>query len=416
MVDFQTTLGDTIAARSTEALVRSPFFSALRMRELSALGGRMLSSFEVAKRAQSVGLILDEPMREEKLDALIQRKLEERRRQRIVASGPQDGFTASLGFFAELATTVVDPLNVASAFIPVVGQARFAALSVRFGRLGARALRGTAEGLVGAAVVEPLVLAAATQEQADYGFLDSMLNVAFGAVAGGGLHVGGGKIADLRRSRRARRMSEVVTLMDRTNKEQALKSAIANVNEGVIPNPDLHLREDAAVRGEIKSAIDRRLDEGADIEELINEGVLTSDEARNLQFEERMNIRARNQSMVVENVSEKLQAEVDRINSPKSDLLQDVEGAREADARAPEIAAKKNDVVEVEELLDSAEEDVKAAARAFLEEADESLLEAVGLTRDLDQVGDIAAADIAIAETRQQKDAIDALVACMKRG
>ena len=416
MADFQTTRGDTISARSTEALVRSPFFSALRMRELSTLGGRMLPAFEVARRSRAVGLNFDEPMREEKLEALIQRKLAERRRQRIVSTGPQDGFTATLGFFAELATTVVDPLNVASAFIPVVREARFAALSARFGRLGARAIRGTAEGLVGAAVVEPLVLAAATQEQADYGFLDSMLNVTFGAVAGGGLHVGGGKIADLRRTRKTRRMSEVVALMDRTNKEQTLKAAIANVNEGVMPNPDLHLREDASVRGEIRTAVDRRLDEGADIEDLIKEGLLTPDEAKNLQFEERMTIRERNQSMVVEDVSSKLQKEVDRINSPKSDLLQDVDGAREADARAPELAAKKHDVAEVEELLDSAEEDVKAAARAFLEEADESLLDAVGLTRTLDDVRDLVEADIFIAETKQQKEAIDALVACMKRG
>lgn len=392
MTDFPTTRGESIAARATEAIVRSPFLSALRLRELDTLGGRLLPSEEVARRSQQVGLSFFEPMREEKLEALIQRKLKEKRRQRIVAAGPQDLGTKALGLFAELATTVIDPLNVASAFIPVVGEARFAALASRFGRTGARAFRGTAEGLVGATVVEPLVLAAATQEQADYTFLESLLNIAFGTVAGGGLHIAGGKLVDIRRSRKTARLSEAITLMDRRNRELALKGAIANVNEGIIPEPNLYLREDAAFKGDVEARVD-------------------SPDPR----EEALRVREQNEAAVVEDVPSKLQAEVERINDPKSTMLADVEGAREADVRAPEIAARKADTVEAEDLLDSAEENLKAAARTFLEEADDELLKTLGLTRNLDELGDLARANQLIAETREQGAAIKALVACMKR-
>jgi hypothetical protein len=48
-------------------------------------------------------------------------------------------------------------------------------------------------------MLEPLVLYASAQDQADYGAVDSLLNIAFGSVMGGGLHSAGGYISDVRR-------------------------------------------------------------------------------------------------------------------------------------------------------------------------------------------------------------------------
>ena len=50
-------------------------------------------------------------------------------------------------------------------------------------------------------LVEPIVLTAATAEQADYGLMDSFLNVTFGSIIGGGLHVGAGALKDFRTRR-----------------------------------------------------------------------------------------------------------------------------------------------------------------------------------------------------------------------
>lgn len=100
-------------------------------------------------------------------------------------------------FGVALAGSFLDPLNVASAFIPSVALARGATVASRLGRNGNRFTTGMMDGAIGAAVVEPLVIGAAAAEQdRDYGLMDSFLNVALGSALGGGLHWGVGKISD----------------------------------------------------------------------------------------------------------------------------------------------------------------------------------------------------------------------------
>lgn len=98
-------------------------------------------------------------------------------------------------FGVSLAGSLVDPLNVASAFIPSVGLARMGAIASRAG--GRRFATGVVDGAIGAAVVEPLVMGAAIAEQdKDYGLMDSFMNIALGSALGGGLHWGVGKLTD----------------------------------------------------------------------------------------------------------------------------------------------------------------------------------------------------------------------------
>lgn len=120
-------------------------------------------------------------------------KLEELQRQDVLRRSEVGmGTTLTVG----LLTSLADPLNIASAFIPVVGQARYAALARSMGPNAARAVVGAAEGAIGAAVLEPLVYINATQEQADYDMSDSMANILFGGVMGAGLHMGVGYVGD----------------------------------------------------------------------------------------------------------------------------------------------------------------------------------------------------------------------------
>ena len=99
--------------------------------------------------------------------------------------------------------SLLDPINVASAFLPVVGQAKWAAIVGRLGlrgltkrKLFLRGTRGALEGAVGAAIIEPVILTAARQEQADYDLTSSMVNIGIGGILGGGLHIGGGALRD----------------------------------------------------------------------------------------------------------------------------------------------------------------------------------------------------------------------------
>lgn len=117
-------------------------------------------------------------------------------RQADIAKRSPGGFVQGAGELAVgFAGSAIDPLNIASAFIPVVGQARYAAWAAN-GVARARFAKGAIEGAVGAVAIEPIVYGVAQAEQADYTALDSFLNVAFGTALGGGLHVGAGWLGD----------------------------------------------------------------------------------------------------------------------------------------------------------------------------------------------------------------------------
>jgi hypothetical protein len=134
------------------------------------------------------------------LDTLMFRKGIEKRRQEIYGQA-EGGFAqgaARLG--VGLATSLVDPVSVATAFIPVVGQSRYLNMLGRAGgvagRTAVRAGVGAAEGVAGAALLEPIIAGSRRYEQADYDMADSLLNVAFGGLFGSGLHTTFGAVSD----------------------------------------------------------------------------------------------------------------------------------------------------------------------------------------------------------------------------
>lgn len=165
----------------------------------------LLTAEQARARIKDEGLDLtveDSGIRAGALDILIERKREEVKRKFILDNAPAS--TVPIQLLAGFAASAVDPINIASAFIPVVGEARYASMLARAGssvaaRAAVRAQVGAVEGAVGAALVEPLILAASAQDQADYDMTNSLLNVAFGGILGGGLHSAGGLIGDIRR-------------------------------------------------------------------------------------------------------------------------------------------------------------------------------------------------------------------------
>lgn len=106
--------------------------------------------------------------------------------------------SARLG--TELLVSAADPINLASAFIPVVGEARYAAMAARFGRPLARIITGAAEGIVGQAAVEPFIYSQAKREQQDYDAYDTLTNLAMGAGIGAVAHTVLGPLLDRGRS------------------------------------------------------------------------------------------------------------------------------------------------------------------------------------------------------------------------
>ncbi len=159
---------------------------------------KRLDAVEARDRVKQSGVKLTVPdtgISEEALQILIENQ-QDRNARNLVIDRSASGARSVAGFGAAFAGSLLDPVNVASGFVPVVGQARYTALLAQAGGLAGRtAIRagvGAAEGLVGAALLEPAMIGLNKQLQNDYSMTDSILNVAFGTVFGGGLHTVGG--------------------------------------------------------------------------------------------------------------------------------------------------------------------------------------------------------------------------------
>jgi hypothetical protein len=188
-----------------EALYHSPFYATKRFSELTLennsyfnVAGRVLDPEEANQKYGLGGqLKFDEPIKEEAAQLMHRRKVDEIDRAYLISSGQTTGMRQAGSFAVSMAATLIDPINFASMFLPVVGEARIARFAQQFkGVATQRLARGALMGTTGAAMVEPLILFPALQEQANYGLKDSAMNLGFGAALGGFLHAGLGAVAD----------------------------------------------------------------------------------------------------------------------------------------------------------------------------------------------------------------------------
>ena len=145
--------------------------------------------------------IPDDGIDEDTLEALITYKVEEAERQDYMARAPSGAASLGAGFAGGLWGSAQDPVNILSGFIPFVGPAKYTQMLGKAGsalaRAGVRGGVGATEGALGAVAMEPFVLYGVNHNQADYTVADSFMNIVFGTVLGGGLHMGGGAIKDL---------------------------------------------------------------------------------------------------------------------------------------------------------------------------------------------------------------------------
>ncbi|MBD1555005.1 hypothetical protein [Pseudomonas typographi] len=208
----------------------------------------LIDAAQATAQAKAAGFDLKIPaqgIRQGALDILIDRQREQAARQQVMARAASGTLPAQIA--AGLGASLLDPLNIASAFVPVVGEARYASMlagaSGAFGRAGIRAGVGAAEGAVGAAILEPLPLMAAQQDQTEYGLSDSLANIAFGGVLGGGLHTFGGAAGDLlaRRSERGIEsdLADVREAFDAANSNFGIRASYPDyLGETQLTRPD----------------------------------------------------------------------------------------------------------------------------------------------------------------------------------
>ena len=271
LLDVPADSSDVFGAAFDEAFSTNPSTSAFRLEELNQheLGravvagpesylapnaGRLepetplIGAEQARDQVSGAGLdikIPEQGIRQGALDILMQRHQEQLARQQIMARA--NGGSLPTKIAGSLAASLLDPLNIASAFVPVVGEARYARLlagaASPLGRAGVRGGVGALEGSVGAAILEPLPLLAAQQDQTEYGLSDSLANIALGGVLGGGLHSVGGAVSDALRRRLA---SEAAPVEPSLNAGAAARQADAgrSIDLGRMfdEDPDLALR------------------------------------------------------------------------------------------------------------------------------------------------------------------------------
>lgn len=189
------------------------------------------------------------------LDILSRRKREELQRQDVFMRDDGGILRGSARLATALGVGMIDPLNVASAFIPVFSQERYAALLARqsgmLGRAGVRAGVGAVEGTIGAAVIEPLTYAVHQQEMADYSLADSALNIGFGSIFGASLHAGGGALIDLGDRARLRQVDRLIT-------ETVPVAPTAKAAAPIPESPILDVTELRYISKQVDSAIEAR--------------------------------------------------------------------------------------------------------------------------------------------------------------
>ena len=273
---------DVLGATLDETLYYNPL-SALNRTFDQYLGpganGKRLSAEEYRdSQYYREGIEVGEDGITEGLANLFAERHDRRANFRFTLNRSRGGFGRGAAQFGTmLAGSVLDPLNVASGFIPAVGQARMATMAARFGKSGSRLMAGAIDGAVGAVAIEPFVIGQAYLEQdADYGLMDSFLNVTFGSILGGGLHVGFGKISDrieksaVSQEALARAVAQAVTDQPITA-GRLVEQQEAALDADIIAKANERLAKDRSVRG-----VERRFD--PETGDMIEESVIRVDE------------------------------------------------------------------------------------------------------------------------------------------
>jgi hypothetical protein len=178
--------------------------------------GPYLPKEEIIKKASEKGVQLkdlpDEGLSEGAANLLIDRQYESKKRKEILSSSDT---SMVLTGASSLAAGILDPVNLAADYFVSAGlgaafrTAKFINSARGLSKLGRRGVIGAAEGGIAAAALEPGSYYLSQELQDDYTAIDSLQNIAFGTVIGGGLHMGAGSLSDAYKGLKARRSQEL---------------------------------------------------------------------------------------------------------------------------------------------------------------------------------------------------------------
>ena len=409
--DLTTGLGTSLSSLAKQVWTENPASSLFRQTKLEEqlFGGfvpgtkgaqfkgpetPVLNKQDADNKVSDAGVSLDIGERgipEGALDLMIERKREEVKRKALIAAAPEGFWSGAAQIGTGLAVSIADPINIASAFIPVVGQARYAKLvantTTAVGKTAVRAGVGVTEGLVGAALVEPVILLSAQAEQADYGLYDSFLNLTFGAVLGGGLHAGLGAIGDS------------IGRASPQTKEDLIRSAVGQVMDNKPVDVGFVAKGDASFRKEWRDSQVSRVIEGLEVDpRVVKEFNRAMDELRpeliakanglpdGIGFKAVEDLQAgRLPDVFVDDVAKLVKSRIDDFDAPPPKL----------DAKSPEASglSSRQATETIDKAVEPTPESIDSLTDDILTALDEQDVDIASVRKEIDEINQTAKRD-----------------------
>ncbi|WP_342260375.1 hypothetical protein [Candidatus Tisiphia endosymbiont of Metellina segmentata] len=122
------------------------------------------------------------------VEDILERKKQREINEIIIAAG-KGGLVEAIGKFgAEIVFGNLSIINIAASFIPIGGQARWAAAALKYGKLPTTLAKGFVGGAVGQTAIEPFLYNERHIEQRPYDLSDSLINIIESGLFGAPLH------------------------------------------------------------------------------------------------------------------------------------------------------------------------------------------------------------------------------------
>lgn len=244
---------DVLSAQASQAATELPTVAIYRMATLLNQSGTKISHDQARAMVKDAGLqgkleisSVSTPTKEF-TQMLIDRKKDELERLATLSRAPDGAVTQASLFGTSFLTSMLDPVNVGLAFVPVARELKWAQRARQSAsalqRFGGRAVVGAIEGGAGAAIIEPLIFTSKYLEQAEYDLMDSFLNITFGTAFGAGLHTGFGGLGDVYRGIRG-----VEQLWVKAEREASIPSMLKKAAEnGFDPDDIAKIADDVMI-------------------------------------------------------------------------------------------------------------------------------------------------------------------------
>jgi hypothetical protein len=150
--------------------------------------GRPISEEDFNRQYGDSGIPYDPNMTEELADFLLEKK-QQREIDEYVLSLGKGGFVEQVGqFVTGMVAANLTPINLEASFVPIGGQAKWAAMGLKYGKFNAGLAKGFVGGSAGQTILEPFTHYERKLEGRDYGLKESAENVLMSGLFGASLH------------------------------------------------------------------------------------------------------------------------------------------------------------------------------------------------------------------------------------